>query len=77
VPRPVTRKVGVGSQIFSLLFFRILFLILMRNPLLLPFLLLGSGTRGGFGKGSFGGFGGGFGGFGGGLSGGGGAGRGF
>ena len=77
VPRPVTRKVGVGSQIFSLLFFIILFLILIRNPLLLPFLLLGSGARGVFGRGSFGGFGGGFGGFGGGLSGGGGAGRGF
>ena len=77
MPRPVTRKVGVGSQIFSLLFFIILFLILIRNPLLLPFLLLGSSGRGGSGRGSFGGFGGGFGGFGGGLSGGGGAGRGF
>jgi uncharacterized protein len=68
------RTQSLGSRIVSLLFFIILFFVVMRNPLLLPFLLLGMGGRGG---GSFGGFGGGFGGFGGGLSGGGGAGRGF
>ena len=62
------RAQSLGSRIVSLLFFIILFFVAMRNPLLIPFLLLGMGGRGG---------GGGFGGFGGGLSGGGGAGRGF
>ena len=71
------RTRSLGSRIVSLLFFIILFFVAMRNPLLIPFLLLGMGGRGGGGGGSFGGFGGGFGGFGGGLSGGGGAGRGF
>ena len=71
------RTQSIGSRIVSLLFFVILFFVAMRNPLLIPFLLLGMGGRGGGGGGSFGGFGGGFGGFGGGLSGGGGAGRGF
>ena len=71
------RTRSLGSRIVSLLFFIILFFVAMRNPLLIPFLLLGMGGRGGGGGGSFGGFGGGFGGFGGGLSGGGGVGRGF
>ena len=73
-PRSRPRKASLGSRLFSFLFFIILILLVMRNPFLLPFLLLGMGGRGG---GSFGGFSGGFGGFGGGLSGGGGAGRGF
>ena len=71
------RTRSLGSRIVSLLFFIILLFVAMRNPLLIPFLLLGMGGRGGGGGGSFGGFGGGFGGFGSGLSGGGGAGRGF
>jgi uncharacterized protein len=72
------RSPSLGSRLFSLFFFIILFFVVMRNPLLLPLLLFGMGGRGGrIGGGSFGGFGGGFGGFGGGLSGGGGAGRGF
>ncbi len=79
-PRAVqSRRGGLGSRILSFLFMIFVFLLVMRNPFLLPFLLLGGmgGRRaGGFG-GSFGGFGGGFGGFGGGLSGGGGATRGF
>ena len=72
------RSPSFGSRLFSLFFFIILFLVVMRNPFLLPLFLFGMGGRGGrIGGGSFGGFGGGFGGFGGGLSGGGGAGRGF
>lgn len=77
-PRARTQRISLGSRLFSLLFFIILFFLFIRNPFLLPFLFLGMGGRsGGFGGGSFGGFSGGFGGFGGGLSGGGGAGRGF
>ena len=73
------KKRSLGSRLFSLFFFIVLFFLVIRNPMLLPFLLLGMGGRGGggLGGGSSGGFGGGFGGFGGGLSGGGGAGRGF
>ncbi len=74
-PRYQPRKKSLGSRLFSLIFFIVLFFLVLRNPILLPFLLLGMGGRGG--GGSFGGFSGGFGGFGGGLSGGGGAGRGF
>jgi len=77
IPRPRPQRIGLGSRLFSLLFFIILFFLFIRNPFLLPFLFLGMRGRGGFGGGSFGGFSGGFGGFGGGLSGGGGAGRGF
>ena len=77
-PRSRPQRRGLGSRLFSLLFFIILFFLFIRNPFLLPFLFLGMGGRGrGLGGGSFGGFSGGFGGFGGGLSGGGGAGRGF
>jgi uncharacterized protein len=73
------KKRSLGSRLFSFFFFIVLFFLVIRNPMLLPFLLLGMGGRGGggLGGGSSGGFGGGFGGFGGGLSGGGGAGRGF
>ena len=72
------KKRSLGSRLFSFFFFIVLFFLVIRNPMLLPFLLLGMGGRGGgLGSGSSGGFGGGFGGFGGGLSGGGGAGRGF
>jgi uncharacterized protein len=72
------KKRSLGSRLFSFFFFIILFFLVIRNPMLLPFLLLGMGGRGGgLGGGSSGGFSGGFGGFGGGLSGGGGAGRGF
>jgi uncharacterized protein len=72
------RTRSLGSRLFSFIFFIILFFLVIRNPMLLPLLLLGMGGRGGgLGGGSSGGFGGGFGGFGGGLSGGGGAGRGF
>ena len=78
IPRSRPQKRGLGSGLFRLLFFIILIFIVIRNPILLPFLFLGMGGRGGgFGGGGFGGFSGGFGGFGGGLSGGGGAGRGF
>jgi len=78
IPKPRSQRIGLGSRLFSLLFFIILFFLFIRNPFFLPFLFLGMGGRGGgFGGGSFGGFSGGFGGFGGGLSGGGGAGRGF
>lgn len=77
-PRYRSRRTSLGSRLFSLLFFIVLFFLVLRNPILLPFLLLGMGGRGGgLGRGGFGGFSGGFGGFGGGLSGGGGAGRGF
>jgi len=77
-PGSRTRRGGLGSRLFSLLFFIILFFVFIRNPFLLPFLFLGMGGRGGgLGGGNFGGFSGGFGGFGGGLSGGGGAGGGF
>lgn len=76
-PRYSTRRTSLASRLFSFLFFIVLFFLVLRNPILLPFLLLGMGGRGGGGRGGFGGFSGGFGGFGGGLSGGGGAGRGF
>jgi len=76
LPRPTPQGIGLGSQLIALLFFLIMFMIVIRNPFLIPLLFLGSGRSRGLG-GTFGGFGGGFGGFGGGSSGGGGASRGF